>query len=172
MQGPREVMRLSKEMEAEVKHLEDEQLANGVVVRFYDESRRVAGDRWQVKVRYDAVVKVSETFWSLVSGDSELIEEIRATLGAEVVLTDINERNFISEEEKEGLVSEIVSRARENIFGYLANPGFPERYFKRCFKDAREDIERKKREVQVQDNEDVEEHVDFSHLFSDVKKSE
>ena len=49
------------------RHIEDEQLANGVVVRFYDESRRVAGDRWQVKVRYDAVVSVSETFWSLVS---------------------------------------------------------------------------------------------------------
>ena len=28
-------------MEAEVKHMEDEQLANGVVVGFYDESRRV-----------------------------------------------------------------------------------------------------------------------------------
>lgn len=54
-------------MEDEVKYLEDEQLANGVLVRFFDESRRVAGDRWQVTVRYDAVVSVSETFWSLVS---------------------------------------------------------------------------------------------------------
>jgi hypothetical protein len=40
-------------MEAEVKQLENEQLANGVVVRFYDESRRVADARWQVTVRYD-----------------------------------------------------------------------------------------------------------------------
>jgi hypothetical protein len=159
-------------MEAEVKHLEDEQLANGVVVRFYDESRRVAGDRWQVTVRYDAVVSVSETFWSLVSGEPELIEEIRAALGAEIILTNVNERNFISAEKKEALVAEMVSRARKNIFGYLADPGFPERYFKRCFKEAREEIERKKREVWVPDNEDVEEPVDFSHLFSDVKKSE
>lgn len=158
-------------MEAEVKHLEDEQLANGVVVRFYDESRRVAGDRWQVKVRYDAVVSVSETFWSLVSGGPELIEEIRAALGGEIVLTNVNERNFISAEEKEVLVAEIVSRARKNIFGYLADPGFPERFFKRCFKEAREEIQRKKREVRVPDNEDVEEPVDFSHLYSDVKKS-
>ncbi len=159
-------------MEAEVKHLEDEQLANGVVVRFYDESRRVAGDRWQVKVRYDAIVSVSETFWSLVSGEPEFIEEIRAALGAEIVLTNVNERNFISVEEKEALVADIVSRARENIFGYLAAPGFPEHYFKRCFKVAREEIERKRREVWVPDNEDIEEPVDFSHLFSDVKKSE
>ena len=159
-------------MEAEVKHLEDEQLANGVVVRFYDESRRVAGDRWQVKVRYDAVVSVSETFWSLVSGEPELIEEIRAALGGEIVLTNVNERNFISAEEKEVLVAEIVSRARKNIFGYLADPGFPEHYFKSCFKKAREEIERTKREMWVPDNEDVEEPVDFSHLFSDVKKNE
>ena len=155
-----------------MKHLEDEQLANGVVVRFYDESRRVAGDRWQVKVRYDAVVSVSETFWSPVSGESELIEEIRAALGGKIVLTNVNERNFISAEEKEVLVAEIVSRARKNIFGYLVDPGFPERYFKRCFIEAREEIERNKREVCVPDNEDVEEPVDFSHLFSDVKKSE
>jgi len=159
-------------MEAEVKHLEDERLANGVVVRFYDESRRVAGDRWQVTVRYDAVVTVPETFWSLVSGELELIEEIRAALGSEIILTNVNERNFISVEEKEALVAEIVSRSRENIFGYLADPGFPERYFKRCFRGAREEIERKKREMRVPDKEDVEEPVDFSHLFLDEKKSE
>lgn len=159
-------------MEAEVKYLEDEQLENGVVVRFYDESRRVAGDRWQVTVRYDVVVSVSETFWSLVSGEPELIEEIRAALGAEIVLTKVNERNFIPAEEKEALVAEIVSRARKNIFGYLAEPKFPESYFKRCFKEAREEIEREKREAWVPDNEDIEEPVDFSHLFSDVKKSE
>jgi hypothetical protein len=159
-------------METEVKHLEDEQLANGVVVRFYDESRRVAGDRWQVTVRHDVVVSVPETFWNLVSGEPEMIEEIRAALGAEIVLTSVNERNFISVEEKEALVAEIVSRTRKNIFGYLAAPEFPESYFKRRFKEAREEIERKKREAWVPDNKDIEEPVDFSHLFSDVKKSE
>jgi hypothetical protein len=159
-------------VEAEVKHLEDEQLANGIVVRFSDESRRVAGDRWQVTVRYDAVVSVSESFWSLVSEKPELIAEIRATLGAEIVLTHANVRNFISVEDKEALIAEIVSQARKNIFGYLADPGFPERFFKRRFKEAREEIERKKREVYVPDNEEIEEPVDFSHLFSDVKKSE
>ncbi|BHH86205.1 hypothetical protein [Desulforhopalus sp. 52FAK] len=159
-------------MEAEVKYLEDEQLENGVVVRFYDDSRRVAGDRWQVSVRYDAVVSVSESFWSLVSGEPELIIEIRAALGSDVRLTQVNERNFISVKEKEGLVAEILNRARKNIFGYLADPGFPERLFKRRFKEECEKIERKKREVYVPDNEDIEEPVDFSHLFLDVKKSE
>ncbi|PHR28270.1 MAG: hypothetical protein COA36_06760 [Desulfotalea sp.] len=131
-------------MEAEVIHLEDEQLANGVVVRFYDESSRVAGDRWQVKVRYDAVVTVAETFWGLVAEESELIGEIRTSLGTELVLTHVTERNFIAADEKEALVSEIVSRARENIFGYLAVPGFAERYFKRCFIEARQAIELKR----------------------------
>jgi len=159
-------------MNAEVKLLKDEQLANGVVVRFYDESRRVAGDRWQVTVRCDAVVSVPETFWSLVSGEPELIEEIRTVLGTEIVLTNVNERNFISAEVKETLVAEMVGQARKNIFGYLADPVFPERYFRRCFKEAREEIERKKREVLVPDNEDIEEPVDFSSLFADVKKSE
>lgn len=157
-------------MKAEVKHLEDKHLANGVVVRFYDESRRVAGDRWQVTVRYDAVVSVPETFWSLVSGDPELIMQIRATLGEEVILTQVSERNFISVKEKEILVAEILSRARNNIFGYLADPGFPERLFKRRFKEAHEEIERKKREVYPPDNNDIEEPVDFSHLFLDLKK--
>jgi hypothetical protein len=159
-------------MDAKVKHLEDEQLANGVVVRFYDESRRVAGDRWQVTVRYDAVVSVSETFWSLVSEEPEVIEEIRAALGTEIVLTNVNERNFIAAEEKEALVAEMVGQARKNIFGYLADPAFPKRYFRRRFKEAREEIERKKREVWVPDNEEVEEPVDFSNLFSGVKRSE
>lgn len=159
-------------MEAEVKLLGDEQLANGVIVRFFDESRRVAGDRWQVRVRYDAVVSVYEKFWSLMSGEPELIREIRAALGTEIVLTSYNERNFISAEKKEALVAEIVSRYRKNIFGYLDDPGFPERYFKRRVKETREEIEQKKKEVWFQDNDDIEEPIDFSHLFSDVRKSE
>ena len=156
-------------MKSEARHLEDEHLANGVVIRFYDESRRVAGDRWQVTVRYDAVVPVPETFWSMVSGEPEQIKEIRATLGAEIVLTNVYERNFISVEEKEGLIADVISRTRTNIFGYLADPGFPECYFKRRFKEAREEIERKGREARVPDNDDIEEPVDFSHLFSDEK---
>ncbi|MGL1930384.1 MAG: hypothetical protein OCC45_01345 [Desulfotalea sp.] len=159
-------------MEAEVKHLEDEQLANGVLVQFYDESRRVAGDRWQVTVRYNAVVQVSETFWSLVSEEAEMIEKIRAALGTEIVLTNVNERNFVSEDEKDGMIAEVVSRARTSIFGYLAEPGFPERYFKRCFNEAREEIVLKEREAQVPDDDDVEEPDDFSAIFADVKKSE
>lgn len=157
-------------MKVEVKHLGDEQLANGVVVRFYDESRRVAGDRWQVKVRYDVVVLVSEIFWSLVSGEPELIDEIRAALGSEIKLSKAIERNFISEEEKEVLVAEIVTRNRKNIFRYLTDPGFPERLFQRRYKEVREAIEQKKREVYVLDNEDIAESVDFSHLFLDMKR--
>jgi hypothetical protein len=101
-----------------------------------------------------------------------LIEKICAALGGEIVLTHVSERNFISVEEKEVLVAEMVSRARKNIFCYLADPGFPERFFKRRFKEAHEEIERKNREVYVLYNEDTEEPVDFSHLFLDVKKRE
>jgi len=63
-------------MKSEARSLEDEQLANGVMVRFYDESRRVAGDRWQVTVRYDVVVSVPETFWGMVSAEPEILKEI------------------------------------------------------------------------------------------------
>ena len=157
-------------MKVEVKHLGDEQFANGVAVRFYDESRRVAGDRWQVKVRCDIAVLVSELFWSLVSGEPELIDEIRAALGDEIVLSKAIERNFISEEEKEVLVAEIVSRNRRNIYGYLADPGFPERFFQRRYKEVREAIEQKKREVYVLNNENIKEPFDFSHLFLDMRR--
>lgn len=156
-------------MKSKARSLEDEQLANGVMVRFYDESRRVAGDRWQVTVRYDVVVSVPETFWGMVSAEPEILKEIRATLGSEIVLSNSYERNFISVEEKEGLIADVISRTRKNIFGYLADPGFPESYFKRRFKEASAEIERKKREAWVPDNEDIEEPLDFSHLFSDKK---
>ena len=159
-------------MEAEIKHLEDAQLANGVLVQFYDESRRVAGDRWQVRVRYNAVVAVSESFWSLVDSDPKMIEGVRAALGTEVVLTNVNERNFVAEVEKEEMVAEVVSRARKDIFGYLSTPEFPESYFKRCFKDAREKIELEQRAAFIPDDDDIEEPDDFSHIFADVNKSE
>ena len=142
---------------------------SSVVVRFYNESRRVAGNRWQVTVRYDAVVSASETFWSQVSGEPKLIEEIRAALGAEIVPTKVNERNFNSAEEKEALVAEIIIQARENIFGYLADPGFPECRFKRCFKGVREEIDREKRGVWVRTTKILKSPLIF-HIFFRCEK--
>jgi len=67
------------------------------------------------------------------------------------------------------LIADVISRTRKNIFGYLADPGFPECYFKRRFKEAREEIERKGRDVLVLDNGDIDDPIDFSHLFLDEK---
>lgn len=155
-------------MEAEIKHIEDKKLANGVIVRVFDKSRRVAGDRWQVRVSFNAVITIPESLWASVSVDDDLLAEIRATLGSSLIFTDLKERNFIAEDEKENLITEIIDSARKNIFTYLASPTFPELYFNKCFKETREKVERKRQAMLADKNaEEIEEPVDFSHIFKD-----
>ncbi len=150
------------------KPLDKERLANGVTVRFHDLSRKVAGDRWQVVVRYDVVAAIPESFWGLVSGDQALIGEVRAALGPEIVLSRTMERNFIGEPEKEELVNEMVRRIRENMLAYFADDGFAERFFLRRFKEVRGEIELKKNVANLPVDEECDEPDDFSHVFRKI----
>lgn len=146
-----------------------EQLGNGMVIRFLDKSRRVAGDRWQVSVCCEAVIPLDEQLWHKApAGDEPARKEaIRAVLGNELRLPLKRERNFVDEAVKEDLVREMAAQTRENMLDYLNDPAFPERLLARRYQEARDEVLRAESRGAVVMPVDDDEPADFSHLFTD-----
>jgi hypothetical protein len=105
-------------------------LGNGLNLEIYDHSRKVAADRWLVKI----VAKVDIAIDYLTSsafGNSKLhlqIDELKKFFDACIRYEQKRERNFISEKEKDNVFEELLSSFLESSQAYLSHPDFPTRY--------------------------------------------
>ncbi|OGQ98036.1 MAG: hypothetical protein A2521_16465 [Deltaproteobacteria bacterium RIFOXYD12_FULL_57_12] len=154
-------------MEEERTPIATDRLANGMTICFHDLSRPVAGDRWQVVLRCDASIPITDALWQAAElGDPG--PEIRATLGSELTLSLRKERNFISQTDKEDLLAEMVGQIRRNMLGYLHTPRFPARLLARRCHEIREELGfRAADRTRFDEPEDEEAGpADFSYLFA------
>jgi hypothetical protein len=105
-------------------------LGNGLILEIYDQSRKVAGDRWLVKI----VSKIDIPIDYLIRnarGRSQLdlnIDELRKFFNACVRFEQKKERNFISEEEKDIVFNDLLTSYLKSTQAYLSHPDFPTRY--------------------------------------------
>lgn len=147
--------------------IEQQEIAGGIVVTIHDQSKRVAADRWLVKIRCEATVPLpAACVGDLVEEDAELKAMVLARLGDRLSLVVVKERNFIDAQEKEAVLAGLVANVRENVLGYLASPQFPARLFASRYAELREScvVERHYQGLSVKDEED-EGPTDFSALF-------
>jgi len=114
-------------------------LENGLTLELVDYSRRVAGDRWNVRVKAaigisveDVLNRTDQRHWK---------EEIENVLGKQVVFEKEMIRNFIDEREKQTVVDQLCRSFLENAMIYLSRQHFAERFL---FKQYRETLERKR----------------------------
>ena len=105
-------------------------LGNGLILEIYDHSRKVAGDRWLVKM----VAKVDISIDYLTNnarGSSHLnlkIEELKKLFDVCIRYEQTRERNFISEEEKDIVFNDLLTSYLKSTQAYLSHPDFPIRY--------------------------------------------
>ena len=97
-------------------------LANGIQVTFYDLSRRIAADRWLVKIKCESVLKVQEEQFDAID-DSDLASAMKQDCSSTVIHTIFRERNFIDESEKDGILQELFSQLSENARTYMEQAG-------------------------------------------------
>ncbi len=136
---------------------------NGLYVRIIDLSRKVAADRWLVKV--EARVAFQAECLDLLRGQFPDVDPGDWQELAEGPLLELTrERNFIDQKEVEEVRDRMVERFRENIIDYLADPSFPVKLVTRRLEDiARQRLLRQATaEAEVEDDEGP---ADFSHLF-------
>jgi hypothetical protein len=147
--------------------IESKELASGMVVTIEDASKRVAGDRWLVKIRCEATIPVpQECIDEQVEEDDSLKAAVLARLGERLAFAVSKERNFVDDREKEAVLAGLVENVRKNMLTYLANPLFPARLFASHYEEERANclVERHYQALpQVEDEEEG--PADFSALF-------
>lgn len=125
------------------KLLSRENLKNGLILEFWDQSRLLTGDRWQVAVEIRLPVAVTpETLPPELRSQGE---QVRAALGAEVVFIKQEERIFVEAGEIPALLAQLQEQLRSSLAAYLAHPEFAPRFIRKKYA---EHLEIKKRRQQ------------------------
>jgi hypothetical protein len=118
----------------EAQPIETIELDNGLNLEIYDLSRRVAGDRWYIEMRVTIPIPVTQACFSGKLPPPADMATLREALGEQVVFEHRNIRNFIGEDEKEALFSQMRESLRINARRYFSHPDFAARYLLKQYK--------------------------------------
>lgn len=103
------------------------ELGNNLKLIIYDNSKKMAGDRWLVSLI--ARIKIPVDPNSELFSDPEYSkEEIDRLLGSEVIFEKKRERFFIDEKNKKIVFNELCDSFVNNTISYLSHPDFPKKF--------------------------------------------
>ncbi len=123
------------------KIIDQQHLENGIELLLYDRSRVTAGDRWQVELKCEAHIQIEESYWDMVTEEEDrLLPDIRKILGDRVVFVATKQRNFVDANERETVLQEMVQQVHSSMLEYLKKPHFPQEFFKKQYRDARQKV--------------------------------
>ncbi len=125
----------SEESTHQMKHIETISLANGLAVELYDLSRKVAGDRWLVKLLARIPVEVTRKAFEEFSEPDIQFQEYIKSQGSRIYFEQVKERNFIDEKERDELFNLMQNELKTHLLGYMGHKKFPEGVLKKEIKD-------------------------------------
>ena len=144
-------------------------LSNGVELSFYNESKKIVGDRWNVRVRCEATAPLPDDyFFSLPEKDPLVLEKVRERFGKTISKSFIKEQVFVSDDEIGRVLTDIIDRVSANIVSYVSDNAFVRKLFQSRFDEIRKEIllEMEYENIQAND-EDESGPADFSSCFKD-----
>ena len=122
----------------ETCRIADHELENGLLLSILDESRKIAADRWQVRIRFTVAVPVADHYGSIPPGKIPPMSEVLALLGPSAVYEKVKDRNFISAEDKDDVLSALVDTFMNDAAPYLGRATFPGKYILKAFRDRQQ----------------------------------
>jgi hypothetical protein len=109
----------------ELRRIDTIKLENGLVLKLYDSSRRVAGDRWLVCFIALIDIQVKPEYFKNEDPSDISFEEIRSVVGKKVTYRHEKKRSFVAETEREEVFEGLKKRYLKVALTYLANANFP-----------------------------------------------
>lgn len=95
-------------------------LANGVMVSYENMSRKVAADRWVVKIKCIVFCQVSpESLKEFAGDDDELLAELNLVFAEGLTYEILRERNFVDAGEKDEIIAELIRQFELNVEKYM-----------------------------------------------------
>lgn len=101
--------------------LYSEIFGNGLEISVIDQSRKIAGDRWLVKIKC-TVESRRQTNTPQSSSSQGRIQEQKSGLTEDregVLKVFFRERNFVDSEERESVVAELLEQLKSTVLPYL-----------------------------------------------------
>jgi len=111
-------------------------LENNLVLSFYDESRKITVDRWQVNLIATIQILTAQVQFTQI--DTKKRNEIIQAVGEQINYEKKLIRNFVADHEKEEIVSAVCESFLQNTKSYFSHQQFAERFTLKCYADSLE----------------------------------
>ena len=106
-------------------------LPNGLTLELWDHSRPVAGDRWYTLIETRIAIPVRAD--SLPPDLKPLADQIVAALGAEIIFSHKEERNFIAASTHPSLLKDMQDRILKLAPGYFGRGDFAAKFIRKSY---------------------------------------
>jgi hypothetical protein len=110
-------------------------LENGLELKLYDASRKLAGDRWLVSLIARIEIPTNELLLKKDGSPLLNIDEVRKALGEKLLFEQKREKIFIDEKEKDEVMKEIQDSFLSTSLSYLSYSDFPKKYVLKKFNE-------------------------------------
>jgi len=144
-----------------------EYLPNDIKVAIYDLSKKIAGDRWFIRICCLATLSLNDTLLGELSEDEEMTAAFKERYNNGISLNLVKERNFIDETVKDQVVQELLDQIYEHSLDYMKNQTFPLKLVKSKFDAFKKEYYYRKEMQVTDDNDEDDGPADFSACFKD-----
>ncbi len=115
-------------------HIREIPLDNDLRLNLYDASRRLAGDRWLLRLIVRIIMDLDET-WIPQPGDPVSKTALKSVIGPETVFETVKTRHFIDERKKDTVFQSMIDDFVRHSLSYLAHPDFGRRFILKQYQD-------------------------------------
>lgn len=123
--------------EMEKETLSKIKLNNGLFLEFFDKSRPLAGDRWLVSLEAKVKVPIDKRYLTGTKDADSIISILSEQYGKEVEYSYVQEKHFVDQKEKDGLLEQFLRNIKENLIHYLSHPEFARRTLLARYRDLK-----------------------------------
>ncbi|MGV8073979.1 MAG: hypothetical protein AB2L11_05440 [Syntrophobacteraceae bacterium] len=119
--------------------LDETSLGNGLIAYFYDQSKPIVGDRWQVQLLLYVPLEVKESHFEGCAEPKKSYEAFTAQFGPAIAFKQVRTRNFIADKEFKSLLHTMKEELLRSCAPYISKPQFAEKHIRKTISEWYED---------------------------------
>ena len=113
-------------------------LKNGLDLIFFDESKRIAGDRWHVEISARIPIRIDSLFQFGNMSNPIIDQDMIKIMGETVCFEKKLVRIFVDEKEKDSVVMNVCESYLSSAGDYLSHKNFAERFVRKIYRETLE----------------------------------
>jgi len=110
-------------------------LENGLELKLYDASRKLAGDRWLVSLIARIEIPTSDLLLKNDGSPVLNVDEVRKALGEKLLFEQKRDKIFIDERKKDEVLKGIQDFFLSTSLSYLSHSDFAQKYVLKIFNE-------------------------------------